>query len=80
MYAMRAMRENNYQEAAGLLSEALQEASSLKGRAAYLLQSLLELRADVHDALQDEASAAADRQHAAKLRALEAQGTTAVAR
>ena len=59
MYAMRAMRENNYQEAAGLLSEALQEASSLKGRAAYLLQSLLELRADVHDALQDEASAAA---------------------
>jgi hypothetical protein len=73
MYATRALRRNQPREAVALLTEALQEASTLKGAAAHMLQELLEMRADAHDLLQDESSrsaAAADRRRAASLREL----------
>ena len=67
MYAMRAMRSNELTEARTLLTEALNEASSLESNAAYMLQALLELRADVHDALGDADKASEDRQRAAAM-------------
>ena len=72
MYAMRALRSNKGGEALALLTEALQEASSLKGRAAHLLTLLLEQRADVHEMLRDAPSARDDRERAARLRAMPA--------
>ena len=75
MYAMRAMRANKHTEARALLTEALNEASSLRGNAAHMLQALLELRADVHDALGDAPKAVSDRERAASMRAMLPEGS-----
>ena len=70
MYAMRALRANNPKEALGLLTGALNEAGSLRHQGATLLSHLLELRADVHEQLRDQASADADRAKAQQMRGL----------
>jgi len=70
MYAMRALRANNPKEALGLLTSALNEAGSLRHQGATLLSHLLELRADVHEQLRDQASAEADRAKAQQMRGL----------
>jgi hypothetical protein len=53
MYAVRALRSNKPGEARALLTEALKEASTLRGDAANLLSHLLEFRADIAESLAD---------------------------
>ena len=70
MYAVRALRSNKPGEARALLTEALKEASTLRGNAANLLSHLLEFRADVAESLGDVQARDADRAHALQMRSL----------
>ena len=70
MYAVRALRSNKPAEARALLTEALQEASKLRGDAASLLSHLLELRADIAESVGDSEACNADRAHAKQMRSL----------
>lgn len=74
-----ALRRNERHEALSLLSEALIEASPLRGRGANLMLHLLELRADVHSSVGDLSAAETDIEHASRLRALTTQRPTAPA-
>lgn len=70
MYAVRALRSNKPGEARALLTEALKEASTLRGDAANLLSHLLEFRADIAESLGDVQARDADRAHALQMRSL----------
>lgn len=70
MYAVRALRRNNPQEALSLLTLGLNEAGALREQGVALLSHLLDLRADVHESVRDLQSARADREHATTMRKL----------
>ena len=67
MYAVRALRSNKPTEARARLTEALQEAGTLRGDGANLLSHLLELRADVAESVGDVSEADEDRARAIQM-------------
>ena len=79
MYAVRALRANDPAEALGLLSLALNEAGTLRTRAAHMLSLLLEMRADIHDMLRHDNEAETDRQRAEQMRRLQVPEAAATA-
>ena len=66
-------------EALGLLSLALNEAGTLRTRAAHMLSLLLEMRADIHDMLRHDNEAETDRQRAEQMRRLQVPEAAATA-
>eukprot|EP00316_Scyphosphaera_apsteinii_P017566 CAMPEP_0119311060 /NCGR_PEP_ID=MMETSP1333-20130426/21461_1 /TAXON_ID=418940 /ORGANISM="Scyphosphaera apsteinii, Strain RCC1455" /LENGTH=199 /DNA_ID=CAMNT_0007315355 /DNA_START=23 /DNA_END=622 /DNA_ORIENTATION=- len=66
-YADRAIRAGKLDDALELLTAALNQAGILRVRAAFLLASLLERRADVHDLRGHEEAARTDRQAAQRM-------------
>ena len=67
LYAERAMRAGNLDEAVSLLTTALNTCGPLRLQGAVLLAQLLNLRADVYELKRDTASANADRERAENL-------------
>jgi len=67
LYAERAMRAGNLDEAMALLTTALNTCGPLRLQGAVLLAQLLNLRADVYELKRDPASANADRERAEDL-------------